>query len=82
MPNGMAEGQAAGTAAKLAKQEKMTFRQMSASKEAIAKLQEQLNNQGMEIKPIELKPQPFMEHKAYEGLKSALMLGLASGAYD
>ena len=23
-----------------------------------------------------------MEHKAYEGLKSALMLGLASGAYD
>ncbi|MGO4276431.1 hypothetical protein AB4Z22_42525, partial [Paenibacillus sp. TAF58] len=32
--------------------------------------------------PIALKPQPFMEHKAYEGLKSALMLGLASGAYD
>ena len=29
-----------------------------------------------------IKPQPFMEHKAYEGLKSALMLGLASGAYD
>lgn len=81
IPNGMAVGQAAGTAAKLAQLEKLTFRQMSASKEAIAKLQEQLNSQGMEIKPIELKPEPFMEHKAYEGLKSALMLGLASGAY-
>ncbi|KRF18727.1 FAD-dependent oxidoreductase [Paenibacillus sp. Soil787] len=82
IPNGMAVGQAAGAAAKLAKQEKLTFRQMSVSKEVITKLQDQLNNQGMEIKPITLKPEPFMEHKAYEGLKSALMLGLASGAYD
>ena len=60
----------------------MTFRQLSASKESIAKLQDQLNKQGMEIQPMTIKPQPFMEHKAYEGLKSALMLGLASGAYD
>nr|WP_309491797.1 FAD-dependent oxidoreductase [Paenibacillus sp. CGMCC 1.16610] len=82
MPTGMAEGEAAGAAAMFAKQEKMTFRQLSASKEVIAKLQEQLNKQGMEIHPMTLKPQPFMEHKAYEGLKSALMLGLASGAYD
>ncbi|NOV04119.1 FAD-dependent oxidoreductase [Paenibacillus planticolens] len=82
MPTGMAEGEAAGAAAMLAKQEKMTFRQLSASKEVIAKLQDQLNKQGMEVHPITLKPQPFMEHKAYEGLKTALMLGLASGAYD
>lgn len=82
MPTGMAEGEAAGAAAMFAKQEKMTFRQLSASKDMIAKLQEQLNKQGMEIQPITVKPQPFMEHKAYEGLKTALMLGLASGAYD
>ncbi|UKS27769.1 FAD-dependent oxidoreductase [Paenibacillus sp. HWE-109] len=81
MPTGMAEGEAAGAAAMLAKQEKMTFRQLSASKETIAKLQAQLTKQGMELPPMTLKPQPFMEHKAYEGLKSALMLGLASGAY-
>ncbi|MBD0381738.1 FAD-dependent oxidoreductase [Paenibacillus sedimenti] len=82
MPTGMAEGEAAGAAVKLAQQEKLTFRQMSASKEAIAKLQTQLNKQGMDIQPIALKPLPFMEHKAYEGLKAAMMLGLASGAYD
>ncbi|NOU91070.1 FAD-dependent oxidoreductase [Paenibacillus sp. LMG 31460] len=82
MPTGMAEGEAAGAAAMFAKQEKMTFRQLAGSKEVIAKLQDHLIKQGMELQPIALKPQPFMEHKAYEGLKSALMLGLASGAYD
>lgn len=82
MPTGMAEGEAAGAAAMLAKQEKMTFRQLAGSKEVIAKLQEHLIKQGMDLQPISIKPQPFMEHKAYEGLKSALMLGLASGAYD
>ncbi|WP_261807933.1 FAD-dependent oxidoreductase [Paenibacillus sp. N3.4] len=82
MPTGMAEGEAAGAAAKLAQQENLTFRQMSASKDVIAKLQTQLNKQGMEISPMTLKAQPFMEHKEFEGLKSALMLGLASGAYD
>ncbi|SDN55215.1 FAD dependent oxidoreductase [Paenibacillus sp. yr247] len=82
IPTGMAEGEAAGAAAMFAKKEKLTFRQIAASKEVVSKLQEQLNKQGMEIQPITLKPQPFMEHKEYEGLKSALLLGLASGAYD
>lgn len=82
MPTGMAEGEAAGAAAMFAKQEKMTFRQLAGSKEVIAKLQDHLIKKGMELQPIALKPQPFMEHKSYEGLKSALMLGLASGAYD
>ncbi|MHC0621546.1 FAD-dependent oxidoreductase [Paenibacillus sp. GCM10027628] len=82
IPNGMAEGEAAGAAVKLAQQEKLTFRQMSASKEVVAKLQDQLNRQGMEIKPFTLKPQAFMQHKEYEGLKTAMMLGLATGAYD
>jgi hypothetical protein len=82
MPTGMAEGEAAGAAVSLAKAENMTFRQISASKDMIAKLQAQLNKQGMEVQPMTIKPQPFMEHKSFEGLKTAMMLGLASGAYD
>ncbi|NQX69502.1 FAD-dependent oxidoreductase [Paenibacillus alba] len=82
MPTGMAEGEAAGAAAMFAKQEKLSFRQLAASKDLIGKLQAQLTKQGMELPASTLKPQPFMEHKAYEGLKSALMLGLASGAYN
>ncbi|OPH48540.1 hypothetical protein BC351_08725 [Paenibacillus ferrarius] len=82
MPTGMAEGEAAGAAAMFAKQEKLSFRQLAASKDVIGKLQAQLTKQGMELPASTLKPQPFMEHKAYEGLKSALMLGLASGAYN
>ncbi|MFC5447211.1 FAD-dependent oxidoreductase [Paenibacillus aestuarii] len=82
IPTGMAEGEAAGAAAKIALDDKVTFRQLSASKDAVAKLQAQLNKQGMEVQPMTLKPAAFMEHKEYEGLKAAMMLGLASGAYD
>ncbi|UQZ82563.1 dihydrolipoamide dehydrogenase [Paenibacillus konkukensis] len=81
IPVGMAEGEAAGAAAKLAIEQNMTFRQMSASKETIAKLQDTLNKQGMELKPYSLKPAPFMENKSYEGLKTAVSLGLATGGY-
>lgn len=81
IPVGMAEGEAAGAAAKLAGELNMSFRQMSASKETIAKLQEQLNKQGMDLKPYTMKPAPFMENKSYEGLKTAVSLGLATGGY-
>ena len=49
MPTGMAEGEAAGVAVSIAKAENKTFRQLSASKDSIAKLQAQLNKQGMEV---------------------------------
>ncbi|WP_079912924.1 FAD-dependent oxidoreductase [Paenibacillus sp. 32352] len=81
IPVGMAEGEAAGAAAKLAIEQNMTFRQMSASKETIAKLQDMLNKQGMDLKPYTIKPAPFMENKSYEGLKTAVSLGLATGGY-
>jgi len=81
IPVGMAEGEAAGAAAKLASESGMSFRQMSASKETIAKLQDMLNKQGMDLKPFALKPAPFMENKSYEGLKTAVSLGLATGGY-
>jgi hypothetical protein len=80
-PVGMAEGQAAGAAAKLAIGRGMTFRQLSASKQDIAGLQEMLNAQGMVLKPFSIKPQPFMEHKEYAGLKAAVTLALAYGGY-
>lgn len=81
IPVGMATGEAAGAAAKIAADQKMTFRQLSASNEHIAKLQEQLIKQGMDLKPYAAKPAPFMEHKAYPGLKTAVFLGLATGGY-
>lgn len=82
VPVGMAEGQAAGAAAKLAIEKGITFRQLSASKEDIAELQKRLNEQGMELKPFQIKPQPYMQHKAYPGLRAALMLGLATSDYN
>ena len=79
IPLGMAEGEAAGAAAKLAQEKNISFRQLSASKEYITQLQERLNKQGMELKPFSIKPQPFMLHKEYEGLKTVLSLALTSG---
>lgn len=82
IPVGMATGQAAGAAAKLVSELGVTFRELSASKEGIAELQKRLNDQGMVLKPYELAPLPFMKHKAHKGLQTAMMLGLAYGAYD
>jgi hypothetical protein len=35
----------------------------------------------MDLKPYTIKPSPFMEHKSYEGLKTAVSLGLSTGGY-
>ncbi|PYI53333.1 FAD-dependent oxidoreductase [Paenibacillus flagellatus] len=82
IPVGMATAQAAGAAAKLAIDKGVTFRELSASKELIASLQDMLNKQGMELKPYELKPEPYMEQKAYPGLKTVVSMGLVIGGYD
>jgi hypothetical protein len=81
IPTGMAEGQAAGVAVKLAKEHNVTFRELSESKPLITELQKQMNDQGMDIKPYTLKQPSFMEHKAYPGLKAAVYMGLAYGSY-
>lgn len=81
VPVGMAEGEAAAASVKIAIEQNMSFRQLSASKESIAKLHAMLNNQGMDLKPYSIKPAPYMEHKSYEGLKTAVSLGLSSGGY-
>ncbi|UVI29523.1 FAD-dependent oxidoreductase [Paenibacillus spongiae] len=81
IPVGMATGQAAGAAAVLAPEEGASFQEMAQSKEIIGKLQERLNNQGMELEPYELPQQPYMKHKAYPGLRVAVEMGVASGGY-
>ncbi|MBP1156539.1 MULTISPECIES: FAD-dependent oxidoreductase [unclassified Paenibacillus] len=82
IPVGMATAEAAGAAVKIAEEAGLTFRQMSANKEVIALLQDTLNKQGLVLQPYSIQPQPFMEHKQYEGLKVAVTLGLATGGYD
>jgi len=81
VPVGMATGEAAGAAAKIAKEASVSFRELSASKELVTRLQEQLNAQGMDIKPFSIAPYEFMKHPQYEGLKVAVSYGLAYGSY-
>lgn len=81
IPVGMAEGQAAGVAVKLAKEHNITFRELSESKPLITEMQKQMNDQGMDIKPYTLKQPSFMKHKDFPGLKAAVYMGLAYGSY-
>jgi hypothetical protein len=81
IPTGMAEGEAAGAATKVALENQISFRQMMSSKERIAEMQSILNKQGMDLKPYTPKEEPFMKHKDYDGLKAAVYVGIASGSY-
>ncbi|MBD2865027.1 FAD-dependent oxidoreductase [Paenibacillus oceani] len=82
IPTGMAAGEAAGAAVKLAVEHGVAFRSMAESKPLIAELQKRLNDQGMDLKPYTLQPQPYMKHKAYAGLKAAVYTGIAVGSYN
>jgi hypothetical protein len=77
---GMATGQAAGAAAKLAIDKGISFQQLSGSKGDIAQLQEVLMKQGMELSPMQIKRPAYTEHKAYSGLKAAVSMNVAAGA--
>lgn len=79
IPVGMAAGQAAGAAARLAADHKLTFRQLSASKDKIELLQLMLNDQGMKLKPFRIDPPAYTKHAAYPGLKAAVSMGFAFG---
>lgn len=82
IPVGMATGQAAGAAVKVAAERGLTFREMSASRDTIAVLQNRLNAQGMELEPYTISLQDYEKHPAYSGLKTVLSLGLVWGKYD
>lgn len=82
IPTGMATGEAAGAAVKIAMDGEMTFRELAESKEEIKKLQDLINSKGMDVKPYTPKVHPYMEHPAYPGLKVAVYLGIANGGYN
>ncbi len=82
VPVGMATGEAAGAAAKLAQEEGITFRELSRSEVLVKELQKRLVEQGMELDPIDLKQPDYMKHKAYAGLKAAVSMGIAYGSYN
>lgn len=82
VPLGMATGQAAGAAVKVAKEAGLTIHGLAQSRAAIAELQNLLNQQGMEIHPFQAKTPEYMRHRTYPGLKAAVSLGLAKGGYD
>ncbi|MDQ6419980.1 FAD-dependent oxidoreductase [Paenibacillus sp. LHD-117] len=82
IPLGMATGEAAGAAAKLVMEEGMTFRELAASKSGIAKLQERLGKQGMDLRMRDLELPAYRKHKAYRGLLAAVSMGMTLGGYD
>lgn len=81
VPLGMATGQAAGVAAKVALEEGVSFRDISASPALVDKLQRLLKQQGVELSPRPLAPPAYTKHPAYEGLKVAVRLAMVSGNY-
>ncbi|MDF2834518.1 MAG: dependent oxidoreductase [Paenibacillus sp.] len=81
VPLGMATAQAAGAAVKLAQEEGITLRELSANQPLIDSLKERLTEQGMDLTPPKLEPYPFMSHPAYEGMKLAVMMGISQAGY-
>lgn len=79
IPVGMATGQAAGAAVKLAIDNGTTFRELSKSEELIGKLRSTLTEQGMDLKMNKFDPPAYTKHKAYPALLAAVSMGMAAG---
>ncbi len=62
--------------------EKVSFREMTASREAIKWVQEKLKEQGAYLEDY-ISPRPLvMDHWAYPGVKVMRELGLIEGGYE
>lgn len=81
VPLGMATGQAAGAAAKLAIDKGVTIRELSRSKEDINQLRNLLTQQGVDLQMPQVKKPQYAEHKDYPGLLAAVSMYLTSGSY-
>ncbi|HHW14030.1 MAG TPA: FAD-dependent oxidoreductase [Firmicutes bacterium] len=89
LPVGIAEGQAAGTAAVQSLKEGLTFPALAASAQAMARLQAELVRQGAYLPAVgSLLPSAEVQREkalkkdpAYPALRLLLRLGLASGGY-
>ncbi|MCR2802278.1 FAD-dependent oxidoreductase [Paenibacillus soyae] len=82
VPLGMATGQAAGAAVKIAMDENVTLRELGASETLIKKLQAKLTEQGMDLNPPATEPYAFMSHPQYVGMKAAASMAIAQGGYS
>lgn len=81
IPLGMAEGDAAGVAAAFAKNNDMSFREISQNADAVASIQQSLREQGAYLEQWEPIVMDVETHWAYEGVKTLRSLGLVYGSY-
>lgn len=82
IPVGMATGQAAGVAARIALEEQVSVREIAYSDALITRLQQLLSNQGVDLKQPHIPKLDYMLHEAYEGLKFVVSRGLWVGGYN
>ncbi|MDR1204432.1 MAG: FAD-dependent oxidoreductase [Peptococcaceae bacterium] len=81
VPVGMAVGEAAGAAAAWSVRERMSFREMTRSAEAMEWVQETLRDQGAYLTAYEPPRLEVMSHWAYDSVRVMRLLGLAEGGY-
>jgi len=82
VPLGMATGEAAGAAAKLAIEKGISFRELAYSEPDIAELRNRLKAQGMDLDMPKIKTPDYARHPAYPGLLAAVSMSLTYGNYD
>ncbi|MFD0588943.1 FAD-dependent oxidoreductase [Paenibacillus sp. GCM10027627] len=81
IPLGMATGEAAGAAVKLAISEGISLRELSRSEQKIVALRMMLTKQGMDL-DMHVKSKPhYTKHKAYKGLLAAVSMNMTIGGY-
>ncbi|WP_028561643.1 FAD-dependent oxidoreductase [Paenibacillus pinihumi] len=82
IPVGMATGEAAGAAAKLAEENHTSLRELSRSDRLMKELRTRLKKQGMDLSMKQFEFPSYMTHKAYKGLLAAASMYLTSGSYS
>lgn len=82
IPVGMAAGEAAGAAIKLAQNADMNLREFSGSEPQIERLKQQLRKQGVDLSRPKLPEPEYMKHKDYPGMLIAANMYLTSGGYE
>lgn len=82
IPLGMATGEAAGAAAKIALDRGMTLRELSHSKDGITALRDKLTQQKMELSLYSFDKPSYALHKSFSGLKAAVSMVVTIGGYD
>jgi hypothetical protein len=79
IPVGMATGEAAGAAAKLAIKKGITFHELSRSKADIAELRNLLSQQGVDLKMNDFPKPAYAKYKDFPGLLAAVSMKLTIG---